>query len=95
MVLIVRGHMITTIVDSLNMKKKHHKREVFLKRVGARIRKIRKEKGFSQESLALAAGIDRSYIGGVERGERNIAIINIKRIAEALNTSVHELMKDI
>ena len=87
--------MIITEVNFSFMRKKSPKREMFLKRVGARIRKIRREKGFSQESLALAAGIDRSYIGGVERGERNIAIINIKRIAEALNTSVHELMKDI
>jgi len=74
------------------MKKKRSKREVFLKRVGARIRKIRKEKGFSQESLAFSSGLDRSYIGGVERGERNIAIMNLKKLAEALGLCVSELL---
>lgn len=84
--------MIIKRVNSLNMKKKRSKREVFLKRVGARIRKIRKEKGFSQESLAFSSGLDRSYIGGVERGERNIAIMNLKKLAEALGLCVSELL---
>lgn len=58
---------------------------------GAAIRAIRKEQGISQEALALKCGIDRSYFGAVERGERNVALANILKIAEALQTSPAEL----
>jgi transcriptional regulator with XRE-family HTH domain len=60
-------------------------------RFGGRVRELRRQKGLSQESLALACDLDRTYIGGVERGERNISLINICRIAAALNVSVREL----
>ena len=60
-------------------------------RFGERVRKLRKQKGLSQEGLALACDMDRSYIGGVERGERNISIINIYRIAKALGVPAKEL----
>lgn len=56
------------------------RREAF----GARVRERRLEIGLSQESLGHAAGIDRTYIGGVERGERNLALDNIWRVADAL-----------
>jgi transcriptional regulator with XRE-family HTH domain len=59
---------------------------------GARLRAIRQEKGFSQEALALACDLDRSYVGGVERGERNISIVNIHKIARALNVQPKELV---
>ena len=62
------------------------------KEFGARVRSIRAQKGFSQEDLALACGLDRTYIGGVERGERNISLINIHRIAEALGVPAKELL---
>jgi transcriptional regulator with XRE-family HTH domain len=58
---------------------------------GERVRELRKEKGLSQEALALACNLDRTYIGGVERGERNISLINIYKIAEALGVAVKEL----
>ncbi len=61
------------------------------KRFGERVRKLRKEKGLSQEALALACDLDRTYIGGVERGERNISLLNIHRIADALEVVVGEL----
>jgi transcriptional regulator with XRE-family HTH domain len=51
---------------------------------GDAIRAIRKEQGISQEALALKCGLDRSYYGAVERGERNVSLTNIIRIAEAL-----------
>jgi transcriptional regulator with XRE-family HTH domain len=61
------------------------------KQFGDRVRALRKRKGFSQESLALVCGLDRTYIGGVERGERNISLINIHKIAAALCVNAQEL----
>ena len=61
------------------------------KQFGDRLREQRKHKGLSQEALALACGLDRTYIGGVERGERNISLINIYKIAAALDIDVKEL----
>ncbi|MDR3700109.1 MAG: helix-turn-helix transcriptional regulator [Candidatus Sulfopaludibacter sp.] len=55
------------------------------------MRDLRKQKGLSQESLALACDLDRTYIGGVERGERNISLLNIYKIAAALGVPVKEL----
>ena len=57
------------------------------KNFGARLRTIRTTKGLSQDTLALTCGLDRTYIGGVERGERNISLINICKIADALGVS--------
>jgi transcriptional regulator with XRE-family HTH domain len=51
---------------------------------GDAIRAIRKEQRISQEAFALKCGLDRSYFGAVERGERNVSLTNILRIAEAL-----------
>ena len=53
---------------------------------GDAIRAIRKEQGISQEAFALKCGLDRSYFGAVERGERNVSLTNILRIAGALQT---------
>jgi transcriptional regulator with XRE-family HTH domain len=61
------------------------------KHFGERVRELRKQKGLSQEALALACDLDRTYIGGVERGERNISLINIYKIAEALVVNAKEL----
>ena len=52
---------------------------------GKKVKELRKQKGLSQEALALLCNLDRSYIGGVERGERNVSLINIYKIAKALN----------
>ena len=60
---------------------------------GKAVRSIRVSKGISQEKLAELAGIDRSYMGGVERGEHNIALINIKRISDALEVPISNVMK--
>jgi len=53
---------------------------------GNAIRATRKDQGISQEAFALKCGLDRSYYGAVERGERNVSLTNIVRIAEALDT---------
>lgn len=65
--------------------------EQLQKHFGEKVRELRKLKALSQESLALACGLDRTYIGGVERGERNISLLNIHKIAAALNVSPGEL----
>jgi transcriptional regulator with XRE-family HTH domain len=59
-------------------------------RFGEAVRRLRKQGGFSQESLALACNLDRTYIGGIERGERNVSLVNIKKIADALGVSPRE-----
>lgn len=58
---------------------------------GNRIRDLRKARGFSQEALAHASNIDRTYVSGVERGQRNIALDNIVRLAKALDVHPSEL----
>jgi transcriptional regulator with XRE-family HTH domain len=65
----------------------------YLIKVGDRIRELRTETGLSQEKLSFACSLDRTYIGSVERGERNISIINLKKIAKALKTEPSELLK--
>jgi transcriptional regulator with XRE-family HTH domain len=60
---------------------------------GRRLRELRSQKGFSQEALALACDLDRTYIGGVERGERNVSLINIHKIAAALGVPARELFQ--
>lgn len=60
---------------------------------GQAVRAARLEREISQESLADLAGIDRSYMGGIERGEHNVALINIQKIAAALDLSIAELME--
>ncbi len=66
-----------------------------LSRFGQRIRKLRKEQGYSQETFAAHCGLDRTYIGGIERGERNAALRNIEIIARSLNMTISELMQGL
>jgi transcriptional regulator with XRE-family HTH domain len=64
-----------------------------LVRFGKRVRELRKKKGLSQETLALEAGLDGSYVGGVERGERNISLENIEKLASALGVHPSLLLR--
>jgi transcriptional regulator with XRE-family HTH domain len=66
-----------------------------LKLLGERIREARKSKGITQESLALQADIDRSYMGGVERGQRNPSFKTLCLIAKTIGTDVGTLCKDL
>jgi len=66
-----------------------------LVRFGMRIRELRSAKGFSQESFAMHCGLDRTYVGGIERGERNIGLRNIERVSKALGVTLSELMQGI
>lgn len=61
---------------------------------GVRLRTLRKARGFSQEAFADAAGLDRSYVGGVERGARNISLINIKKLSDALGITIKDIFDD-
>ena len=60
-------------------------------RFGARIRRLRSERGLSQEAFADEAGLHRTYIGAIERGEQNLSLANIERLAATLEISLAEL----
>lgn len=66
--------------------------EEVLGAIGAVIRSVRKARGISQEELAFLCNIDRSHMGRIERGERNLAILNFVRICRALACSPSELL---
>lgn len=63
-----------------------------LAKLGATIRAARLERGLSQEALADAAGIDRSHMGKIERGERNVSVLNVARVSDALEVTIAALM---
>ena len=62
--------------------------------LGDAIRAMRISKDISQEGLALLAGVDRSYVGRVERGDNNVAVLTLIKIAHAMNVTVAELMME-
>lgn len=64
-------------------------------KLGVRIKELRNQKGLSQEKFALDIGMDRTYFASVEAGKRNIAIINIKKIADGLGVSLSELFENM
>lgn len=68
------------------------KQEILIK-FGERLREIRKEKRLSQEELAHKADLHRTYIGMIERAEKNITLINIEKIANALEVNIKELLE--
>ena len=65
---------------------------MILKDFGNAVRQQRKKCGYSQEELSFRAGLHRTYIGMIERGEKNITLLNIEKIANALNVSIKELV---
>ena len=62
---------------------------------GDTIRALREERGYSQEKLAERAGLHRNYVGGVERGERNVALENIVKLARALSVRTRDLFDSL
>ena len=65
--------------------------KVIRKNFGERVRQLRKEQGYSQEAFADECELHRTYIGAIERGERNVAIDNIAKSAKALKVDIAEL----
>lgn len=61
---------------------------------GSNVRKIRREIGLSQEELAYRAELHRTYIGMIERAEKNITLVNIEKIAIALEVKIEDLLKE-
>ncbi|MBD2300986.1 helix-turn-helix domain-containing protein [Nostoc sp. FACHB-190] len=66
-----------------------------LDKFGKRVKEQRLYRGMSQEELAEKAGLHRTYIGMIERGEKNITLLNIEKISKALEMKIDELLKDI
>jgi transcriptional regulator with XRE-family HTH domain len=66
-----------------------------LQAFGKQLQALRKDQGLSQEELAERCGLHRTYIGGIERGERNVALLNILRIAAALNIPPTRLLEGL
>jgi len=64
-------------------------------RFGKAVRKRRHRLGVSQEEFADMCGLDRTYLGGIERGERNVSLINIERVAKALRVSLSDLFREV
>ncbi len=62
---------------------------------GKAVRYCRKERGYSQEAFGDACGIDRSYMGGIERGERNVALVNVMKIIKTLNMKPSDFFKTL
>ena len=65
------------------------------KKLGKRIAELRKKRGFSQEGFAHECGFNRSYMGAVERGEKNITLAMVNKVTKALKMSLSELFKGV
>ena len=97
MSLIERGLKGVHFIDSVGMSAaklsidRTDPRVVF----GRQLAELRRQAGMSQEALALESGLARSYLGGVERGQRNIALLNICRLAAALSLRPSDLLQTL
>jgi transcriptional regulator with XRE-family HTH domain len=76
-------------VPNLSRKRQHPA----LVALGRAIREVRTAKGISQEKLALLAEVDRSYVGRIERGDNNVAVLTLSRLSRALDMTVARLMQ--
>ena len=93
MLIIVCSFRVTVKLALCILKLAMESKSIILIQFGNRVRKLRKEQGLSQEELAFRVDLHRTYIGMIERAEKNITLLNIEKIAFALNISIHELMQ--
>lgn len=87
------GNIIRGIIGTKASRYTEHMQDPNLKAFGERVREARKVKGYSQERFAVLAGLDRSYMGRIERGEINITLLKIHQICEALSLSPASLFE--
>ncbi|WP_338553038.1 helix-turn-helix domain-containing protein [Paenibacillus sp. KS-LC4] len=78
--------------NNIKYQKNEKTNEDFLRQVGKKVKFFRHLKGITQEALAHDAGLDRTFLGYVERGEKNISVLNLKNIADALEVEISELL---
>ena len=67
----------------------------FLKKIGTRVFQLRQQRGWSQEEFAHRAGLHRTYISSLERGQRNISLLNVQAIAEAFDITISQFFEGI
>ncbi len=72
-----------------------HEEARFLQNLGLRVRQLRRAKSWSQEELAHLCSLHRTYVGGVERGDRNISAVNLLQIATAFSISISDLFANL
>jgi len=68
---------------------------LFLREFGLRVRRLREAAGWSQEDFAEHCNLHRTYVGSIERGERNVALLNVRKIAVTLGVSISRLVEDL
>lgn len=69
--------------------------KVFLREFGRRVRKLREAAKWTQEELAERSGLHRTYIGSIERGERNLALLNIRKVANAFGLTLSKFLEEV
>lgn len=69
--------------------------KLFLREFGQHVRKLREARKWTQEEMAERSGLHRTYIGSIERGERNLALLNIRKVANAFGLTLYEFLDDI
>lgn len=87
-------HLIFSLVLHTEISNMRTKSNISVK-FGEKVREIRVSKGLSQEHLAHVAGVHRTYIGMIERAEKNVTLISVEKIAKALEVSIVDLLKQI
>jgi DNA-binding XRE family transcriptional regulator len=93
--IISRGFMGRGLIGDGLARLRWMPRDTDLAALGSRIRELRSRRGWSQEGFADRCGLDRTYVGGIERGERNLAVINLLRIARTLEVPVGTLFEKV
>ena len=71
------------------------RKDPVLVKLGRNLRAAREAKGWSQEQLAFKAGVHRTYVGGVERGEYNITVLTLRRFTQSLGSTVQEAFRGV